>query len=287
MVSPSRLIRFSELCLGVVEKAVSEYSSKYSRKDYTQWQLMTLCCLMQKYKRKYRDFVEILEVATKLQEFLGLDKIPHFTTLNKFFLRMKSKVLAIMLQASSGKSSGDTSIDSVSFDRRHASRSYTERAKMRIKSLKSTPVVDIGTQKILERHNTTTRKHDSQIMLPLVKKTRQRHKIKSVRGDCGYDDKKIRKSLRKNRIRPLIKHREFKSLQKAWNKRMNKKDYGQRWKSETVNSVVKRKYGDDVSSKKWNIQFKELDLRYFVYNIDVDLRKLHDYLIGFLRSIRL
>ena len=285
MVSPSRLLKFAELCLGVVVKTIPEYSSRYSRKDYTQWQLTTLCCLMQKYKRKYRDFVEILEVATKLLEFLGLDKVPHWTTLNKFFLRMKNKVIAIMLQASGGKCSGRTGVDATGYDRHHCSRHYSNRAKMHIKSIKSTKHVDVETQKILDAHHTTTRKHDSKIILPLVKKTRQRHRIKSTRGDSGYDDKKVRNGLKQMRIRSLIKHRVFRNINKAQNARMDKKEYGQRWKNETVNSSVKRKYGDDVSSKKWNNQFKELDLRYFVYNIDVDLRKLQDYLIGFLRSI--
>jgi IS5 family transposase len=277
MVKPGKLLKFAAVCLGVVVKEVSEYSSKYSRKDFTQHQLMVLCCLMQKYKRKYREFIEILEVATKLQEFLGIDKIPHFTTLNKFFLRMKGRVFTVLMQMSSGKCSGDTGVDGTCFDRRHCSRHYSNRAKMRIKSIKSTLHVDANTQKILDAHHTTTRKHDSKIILPLVKKTRQRHRIRSTRGDCGYDDKKVRKSLKKMRVRSLIKHREFKPLQKAWNARMSKKEYNKRWINETANSVVKRKYGDDVSSKKWNNQFKELNLRYFVYNIDLELREEFNY----------
>lgn len=283
-VNPSKLLKFAEACLGVVSKKMPKYSSKYSRKDYTQHQLMTLVCLMRKYKPKYGDFIEILEVMDSLIEFLGLEKIPNFTTLNKFFLRMKNAVLSILLYMSSGKSSGETSIDSTGFDRRHASRHYTKRAKMRIKSIKTTKHIDTETQKILNLHTTTTKKHDSQIMLPLVKKTRQRHKVKTVNGDAGYDDKKIRDELRKLGIRPLIRHREFKPMDKAHNARMNKKDYNKRLLNESVNSSVKRKYGDHVSSKKWNNQFKELTLMGFVYNIDKDLMKIYGFLIGFLQS---
>jgi IS5 family transposase len=280
-INPSKLIKFAKACLGVVSKVIPEHSSKYSRKDYTQHQLMTLVCLMRKYKPKYRDFIELLEVMNRLAEFLGLEKIPHFTTLNKFFLRMKNAVFSILLQLSAGKSSGETSVDSTGFDRRHASRHYTKRSRMHIKSIKSTHHIDTETQKILNMHNTTTRKHDTQIMLPLVKKTRTKHKIKSARGDRGYDDKEIRDTLRDLGIRPLIKHREFKSIDKAHNARMSKKDYNQRLKNETVNSALKRKYGDHVSSKKWNNQFKEMKLMGFVYNLDVDLRT---FLIGFLQG---
>ncbi len=49
-------------------------------------------------------------------------------------------------------------------------------------------------------------------------------------------------------IRPLIKHREFSSLRKAWNARLDSKLYGQRSQSETVNSRLKRKYGAFVRS---------------------------------------
>lgn len=284
MINPSKLLKFAEVCLGVVRKKMPKYSSKYSRKDYTQHQLMTLVCLMRKYKPKYRDFIELVEVMNDLLEFLGLSKIPHWTTLNKFFLRTKNAVLSIMLFMSSGKSSGKTSVDSTGFDRRHASRHYTKRAKMHIKSIKTTKHIDTETQKILNVHTTMTKKHDSQIMLPLVKKTRQRHRIKTVNGDAGYDDKKIRDELRKLGIRPLIRHREFKPIDKAHNTRMNKRDYNKRILNESINSSVKRKYGDHVSSKKWNNQFKELTLMSFVYNIDVDLRKIYSFLIGFLQS---
>lgn len=139
-------------------------------------------------------------------------------------------------------------------------------------------------QKVLNIHNTTTRKHDSKIMLPLIKKTRQKQKIKSVRGDAGYDDKKIRDSLRKQGIRPLIKHREFKSIDKAHNARMDKTEYNQRLKNESTNSRMKRKYGDHVTSKKWNNQFKEMTIKSTINNIDIDLNKIYGFFIGFLQS---
>lgn len=71
----SKLLKFAEACLGVVRKTIPEYSSKFSRKDYTQHQLMTLVCLMRKYKPKYRDFVEILEIATgRVVDYVFLSK---------------------------------------------------------------------------------------------------------------------------------------------------------------------------------------------------------------------
>ncbi len=73
---------------------------------------------------------------------------------------------------------------------------------------------------------------------------------------------------RENGIRPLIKHREFLSLQKAWNARLDTELYGQRSQNETVNSRLKRKYGAFVRSRRWWKQFRELALACIVHNLD-------------------
>ena len=53
-------------------------------------------------------------------------------------------------------------------------------------------------------------------------------------GDKGYNDQKVRALAHEENLRPLIKHREFSSLHKAWNARLNANLYGQRSQNETV-----------------------------------------------------
>ena len=55
-------------------------------------------------------------------------------------------------------------------------------------------------------------------------------------GDQSYDDQKVRTLAYEVEIRPLIKHREFSSLRKAWNARLDADLYGQRIQNRTVNS---------------------------------------------------
>ena len=74
--------------------------------------------------------------------------------------------------------------------------------------------------------------------------------------------------MRKLGIRPIIKHREFKPIDKAHNARLDKKLYGQRAKNETVNSSVKRKYGDSVYSREWRNQFKEIYMMAVLHNVE-------------------
>ena len=278
MNNPGKLIKFAERCSGVVKKKIRKYSSKYSRKTYTQWQLLTLLCIMKRYRLKYREFVEILQLMPELAEFLGLKKIPHWTTLNKFFLRMRNAMLALLVELTACAERIEASIDASGYDRHYASKHYVKRCKMTFSDLKVTKIVDVQRLSVLRIHCTTTRKHDSQIILPLVDRTQA--KLVSLHGDAGYDSKFVRDSLRSQGIRPVIKHRVFWNIDRAHNARL--KHYGKRSMSETVNSMMKRKYGDFVSCKTWNNQFKEMTLKCLVHNIDRMLICLR----GFLRSRR-
>jgi hypothetical protein len=75
-------------------QCVPLYSSKYSRKDFTLWQHITLIALMQRVRKSYREYVDdYLTTTEKLLRVLGLSKIPHFTTIEKFLLRVPSTLL--------------------------------------------------------------------------------------------------------------------------------------------------------------------------------------------------
>jgi IS5 family transposase len=90
-------------------------------------------------------------------------------------------------------------------------------------------------------------------------------------GDKGYDDQKVRALAREDDVRPVIKHREFSPLHKAWNARLDADLYGSRSQSETVYSTLKRKYGVFVRSRRWWKQFRELTVTYLIHNIDRSL----------------
>ena len=141
----------------------------------------------------------------------------------------------------------------------------TIRTDLTIQQLKVVLLVDSKVNAILDLHATMTRKHDSQVAPPLIK--RDPESININLGDKGYDDQKIRRFACQYEVRPLIKHREFTSLHKAWNARLDADLYGQRSQSETVNSTLKRKYGAFVRSRRWWKQFRELALACIVHNL--------------------
>ena len=50
-------------------------------------------------KTTYREIIEILEVSNKITNYLKLNKLPHYTTIQKFFLRMSDTKLKELVVA--------------------------------------------------------------------------------------------------------------------------------------------------------------------------------------------
>lgn len=70
------------------------YSSRYSRKDFTIWQHIALVALMQRIRKSYREYTyDFPTIVDRLLYAIGLTKIPHFTTIEKFMLRVPSTLL--------------------------------------------------------------------------------------------------------------------------------------------------------------------------------------------------
>jgi hypothetical protein len=75
-------------------QAVPLCSSKYSRRDFTIWQHIALFALMQSVRKSCREYPQdYLTTTEKLIGVLGLSKLPHFTTIEKFLLRVPSALL--------------------------------------------------------------------------------------------------------------------------------------------------------------------------------------------------
>jgi hypothetical protein len=67
--------------LRLAQEALPAYGSKFSRHDFTQHQLFALLALKTFFKTDYRGVVQLLEDFAELRADLGLDKVPHYSTL--------------------------------------------------------------------------------------------------------------------------------------------------------------------------------------------------------------
>jgi hypothetical protein len=67
--------------LQLAREALPAYSSKFSRKDFTQHQLFALLALKTFFKTDYRGVVQLLRDFAELRQELGLTDVPHYSTL--------------------------------------------------------------------------------------------------------------------------------------------------------------------------------------------------------------
>ena len=135
----SRYIRMVRAIFKVCQRqAVPLYSSRFSRKDYTLWQHIALVALMQRVRKSYREYVDdYLTTTERLLDVLGLSKIPHFTTIEKFLLRVPGALLEGVIGGFLGLTRVRWQLfspDSSGFSPHHASHYYVLRTKRDILS---------------------------------------------------------------------------------------------------------------------------------------------------------
>jgi uncharacterized heparinase superfamily protein len=74
-------VALARTALAVAARALPAYASKFSKHDFTQHQLFGVLVLMQFFKTDPRGIVQLLRDLSDLRAELGLNKIPHPTTL--------------------------------------------------------------------------------------------------------------------------------------------------------------------------------------------------------------
>ncbi len=74
-------VALAKQAMRIAKAALPEYSSVYSRHDFTQHQLFTILVLRQFLKTDYRGIIQMLADFSDLRKTLGLKKVPHYSTL--------------------------------------------------------------------------------------------------------------------------------------------------------------------------------------------------------------
>lgn len=82
-VSTRSPVALARKALQVARQAIPAYSSKYSKRDFTQHQLLAILALQQFFKTDDRGIVALLADFSDLRRVLrlGKRKLPHHTTL--------------------------------------------------------------------------------------------------------------------------------------------------------------------------------------------------------------
>jgi hypothetical protein len=86
--SPLALARTA---LSVARESIPAYSSRFSRKDFTQHQHFALITLREFLKTDYRGLEQLLKEGAELRDVLGLEKVPGHSTIQKAAERLLEK----------------------------------------------------------------------------------------------------------------------------------------------------------------------------------------------------
>ena len=267
------LARFTSKCVGLAKKATVGLASpplEPGEGGYADWVIVALHGLKEHLGHPYRQLMDVLKEMPRIRRRLGLslDSIPHFTTVCHAKERMYMPNWRAFLDLTSNlQELGEVqAIDASGFDRIAASRKYANRTDYTFTAMKTTLLVDCSSGTILDVHCSTKKPHDTQVGRQLL--ARNFDRVQTITADKGYDSDPLRRFLQAHGVEPVIKHREFTSLDWAKNRLQDDNVYHKRTASETGFRVIKQRFGDRLWARSWYGQFRELVTKCAVKNIE-------------------
>ena len=277
----SRYVRLADTMFRVLKHArIPQFRNRKSNHIFTIWQHIVLITIRQYEGKSYRMFVDWLFEAYYLRSFLGLSRIPHFTTLQKFTDRINNSLLGRIISSFiviSGTKHIFAGIDSTGFKITHASQYYTERTGLRRKYAKLSIGADVLQQIICNiRIRRAPTRHDNVDFRPIITRTSNILPLSVVTADKGYDSEDnyqlVRDGLHAFSIIPArFEHvpiwRTYGKYRKQMKRGYSRLLYNQRNKDETIVSVLKRLFGEHLMSRLTRTQNRELSFRCITYNM--------------------
>jgi Transposase DDE domain len=290
--SPRRVL---QVAFDAARQALPAHRHKFSPKKFTQHQLLACLVLKEFSKLDYRGLAEHLVDNPDLARVIELGVIPHFTTLQKAAGRLlKSKpgramfdaVLAIALRRKVRKRRVPlAAVDGTGLESRHVSRYYVKRKAeggagtqemTYSKYPKVVLVTDCGTHLVLAAVAGRGPGSDLVQFKAAIGDAAGRARIGTLLADADYDAEWVHEHVRgEYGIRTVIPAERGRPSEKPpvgkWRRRMkrrlDRKKYGQRWQTETANSMIKRRLGSALRARSYWTQCREIILRVIAHNV--------------------
>jgi hypothetical protein len=259
--------RVAELAMKLSRPHLADYGATRSRHDFTQRQLMTCLVLRAYLKTTYRGVLDVLSASASLRQCLGLmDKVPHFTTLQKFSARsnvlaIAQKLVAIIGQAAAQQKGGscEVAMDATGLARTTVSDYFCSRRGRRFRRwVKVSIMVVCGSLLPVALVVDLNPTHDCAHAPDLLGQTRAMVQPKRLFADAGYDAEWIHVECRENwgveSIIPSIQRRADGKMGGKWRSRMKPQllqeaGFGRRWAVESFFSALKRTMGSALSAR--------------------------------------
>jgi hypothetical protein len=271
--------------------------SKFSNKIYSNYKHIFLLVYKQYRKFTYEELLTDLSSNKELRIYLGLHKLPHYTTLIKFVKKLSFNIVDKLVLAFKEivPNPKKVAIDATGISLDNASPHYCKRLGIPFKKrpfMKTTFVVDIDNYLILLCKMRKGHKHDTKDAKPLVKKLAKHYEPEIFYADRGYDDNALFKlvfeflgayPLILQRNLHVPKHRRKGEYRKLTYDVFDYGEYLQRNKIETCNSMIKKRFTSKVKSKLDKCQKIDILLRVIAFNIDRLIRLGHDIILIYIR----
>jgi len=275
-IVPTKLARFTNRVVSLVQKAVvgvPKPALQRGNGGYADWVIVSIHGLKTYLDLPYRRLLDVLHEMPRITRILDLEvpQLPDFTTVCARMQELKMPLWRDFLRLSAQlHDTGEIqAIDATGMDRIAASQHYAKRTNYTFKAVKTTALIDCKTGAILDIHCSMKQPHDTQIAWQLL--TRNLDRLSVLTADKGYDWELLRRRLRSEGVKPVIKYREFGWHGIANNVLLDETTYHQRSNIEATFFALRRKYGEIVRARSWYVQFRELVLKCAVRNVELSL----------------
>jgi hypothetical protein len=265
--SPRRVFR---VAFEAAREAVPAYSHVNSPHKFTQPQLLACLVLKEFLRLDYRGLAAHLDDHPDLARLIDLEAVPHYTTFQKAAARLlraapaRKLFDAVLHRALRDKVRKRrvplAAVDGTGLESRHVSRYYVKRRSRTGSGTQETTyskypkvvlVTDCRTHLVLAAVPGRGPASDLVQFQAALKDAAGRARIGTLLADADFDGEWVHEHVRSYGIRTLIPPERGRPSAKPpagrWRRRMrqrfDKKKYGQRWQTETVNSMIKRRLG--------------------------------------------
>jgi hypothetical protein len=296
--SPRRVFRvaYEAAC-----RALPAHRHKFSPKKFTQPQLLACLVLKEFARLDYRGLAAHLADHPDLARTIGLEVIPHFTTFQKAAARLlRAAPARAMLDAVLDRALRDgvrerrvplAAVDGTGMESRHVSRYYVKRRSKTGTGTQETTysrypkvvlVTDCRTHLVLGAVPGRGPASDLVLFEAALRQAAGRARIGTLLADADFDAEWVHEHVRSYGIRTLIPPTRGRPSEKPpagrWRRRMRarlrglKAKYGQRWQTEAVNSMIKRRLGSALRARGYWSQCREIILRVITHNVMIVIR---------------
>ena len=281
------LVRFARLALEVSEAVLPRQRTKFSKRLYTQPQLLAVLCLMRFEDWTFREAEVRLSEHAELRAALKLNSVPDYTTLYRFLTRLReedvARVLREIVRRVPGRweSRATVAVDATGLAQSAVSTFFVRRMYHHTQQplpwrhwLKWLAVVDVDRQLILAQSARQAPWNDCANLPSLVAEAHQHTPVGCVLADAEFDSERnhtfCRQQLKADSIIPAKRGKKtwkIQGVRAQMRANFPSTKYTRRSLIETVFSVAKRKLSCRAPGRTVATQTQQALLLGVTYNL--------------------